>query len=259
MTLCSAWVGIEDVRLCSPQEFGDGIYQRALLASADMLYQITRYRWPGICTDTVRPCRGCGAAQLLQYPNGGYRQVSSWDWGWPCGCTDQIVCGGTTHSTITLPGTPIVDVTEILIDGAPFTAFKIANDRSLIRTDGQPWPIVQDLTKDPATDAGTMSIEYRYGSVPGPAGAIANERLACELAKSWDTDCACDLSPRVTQLVHEGETIALEDLTQALDNGKFGIREVDWWVESVNGNQPASDPGARVLMASEMFRDQRVR
>lgn len=255
MTLCSPWVDIGDVRLCSPSKFPDGIYVKALAASASMLYQITQFRWPGLCSDLVRPCKNSpGALQLLDYPNGGSRPVASpWNTGFPCSCSsDDLVCGCRTHSNVVLPGYPLVDVTEVKLDGNVFTGYRIADDRSLIRTDGLSWPCCQNLLLAD-TEPGTWSIAYRYGAIPGPDGLVANEVLACELAKSWDGCDDCQLSPRVTSLVHEGETFTLADLNQALDAGKFGLREVDWFVEVANAGQPAGRPGAKVLSAAAMF------
>lgn len=270
--LCSPWLQADDVTICEPclPEGSSGVgnpayIERGVLVASWLLYRATGYQFPGLCTDLVRPCTSNGGFQQLANPTGaGSRLISDggWDWwgGGACGCGGEpLVCGCHVHSNVVLPGTPVVDA-EVTIDGAPFTAFKINNDRQLIRTDGGQWPCCQDLGK-PLTEPGTWGIEYRYGAMPPPDGVLAAEVLACEFARAWEWaagdatgECAdCRLPRRLTSITREGMTAAVMDPFEFLNEGRFGIAEVDYFVNVVNAGRRAGDPGAKVLSAAAMF------
>lgn len=266
MALCGPWV--DQVRLCDADDFEPGDLDRAIEVASWLLYTGTESRWPGICTDTVRPCTTSGATQMIQNPVGeGSRPLpvgrwggSDWWGGSPCSCSSDILsCGCKDHPNVLLPGRPVVDVVEVLIDGQPFHDYVIVDDRWLVRTDGHQWACCQDLTK-PATELGTWEITYEYGSAPPLAGRIAAEALACELARSWQPgDTECRLPRRLTQLTREGITMTVMDPFDFLDEGRFGIYEVDAFVTAANQGRKPGDTGGRVLMASDLNAIHRVR
>jgi hypothetical protein len=266
--LCSPWVDIADVRYCKPTAEPDGQFQRALEAASWLLYAATGYRWPGICTDMIWPGASGPLTQTLQNPTGeGYRPLpmpETYDW-WgsgPCSCgsDDPLGTPCQMHANVRLPGGPVIDVTAVTIDGTPFTAYTIVDDRWVVRTDGQVWPCCNNLVDTPGP--GVFTIAYRYGSHPGPAGALAVEVLACELVASWPpNNCEdCKLPRRLTQATYEGASFAVLDPFNFLDQGRFGLFEVDSFVMTANGGRPAGQPAAKVLSAAEIFgSDHRVR
>lgn len=269
-TLCSPWVSAESMTLCEPclpeGSSGPGdtsLMERGALVASWLLFRATRFQYPGLCTDVVRPCTAGGGWQHLANPTGaGSRPIGDgYDWwaGGPCGCSGEpLSCGCHIHPNVVLPGVPLVDVPELLIDGQEFTAFKINRDRQLIRTDGNYWPCCQNLGLD-ATEPGTWQITYRYGAMPPPDGVAAAEALACELAQAWEaslngTDCdGCRLPRRLTSITREGMTAAAIDPFEFLDEGRFGIAEVDYFVRMANGGADPATPPARVLLAADMF------
>lgn len=257
--LCSPWVDIDQVRYCKPQAEPDGQFQRALEAASWLLYAATGYRWPGICVDEVWPGTGGRFFQSLQNPTGdGSRPLPLDDWEWwgngPCTCGgDPLGSACHLHSNVHLPAGPVVDILSVTIDGAPFTAYTVVDDRWLVRTDGGVWPCCNNLVATPGP--GVWTVAYRYGSVPGPAGALAVEVLACELVASWPpNNCEdCKLPRRLTQATYEGASFALLDPFTFLDQGRFGIFEVDAFVVTANGGRTPGQPPAKVLSAAEMF------
>lgn len=257
--LCSTWVDIDAVRYCKPEAEPDGQFLRALEAASWLLFAATGYQWPGICTDKVWPGAGGHVLQTLQNPTGeGSRPLPLGEWEWwgngPCSCGgDPLGTPCQMHSNVRLPGHPIVDVVAVTIDGVAFTDYTIVDDRYLVRTDGGVWPCCNNLIADPGP--GIWTIEYRYGSVPGPAGLVAAEVLACELVKSWPpNNCDdCRLPKRLTQATYEGASFTVLDPFTFISEGRFGIYEVDVFVNMANGGRPVGQPPAKVLSAAEMF------
>lgn len=243
--LCSPWIDSDTITQCSLDVDKDGTVEeedmakvdRAVLVASSLLYAATARRYPGICTDSIRPCTATGLAQAIDYPAniGGARILPVTSCG--CyGCLTIITCDGLAWPAVELPGTPVVDVLEVTVDGAPFTAFRIVDDRYLIRNDRGPWPARNDLGAD-ITEPGTWAIEYRYGAAPEPDLAAACEVLACELLASWCTtgDCGdCHLPKRLQSLTYEGATAAVLDPFDFLDSGGFGIASVDFAVRAAN-------------------------
>lgn len=253
-TLCSPWVDLDQVRYCTPSAEPDGQFQRALEAASWLLYAATGYQWPGICTDVIRPCAAGTAGQALQNATGEGSRALPGGEGCGCGGGSDLDCGCNAHPSVILPGQPVVDVTEVLLDGVAFTEHRLIGDRYLIRRDGGAWPCCQNLGLA-STEVGTWEITYRYGSVPGPAGALAVEVLACELVSAWPpNDCTdCRLPRRLTQATYEGASFAVLDPFTFLDQGRFGIFEVDAFVVTANGGRTPGQPPAKVLSAAEMF------
>src|SRR5690606_40707127 len=70
-------------------------------------------------------------------------------------------------------------------------------------------------------------------SVP-EAGVLAAEVLACELAKSWAGTGSCRLPKRVQNIVREGVTMTVMDQFEFLDDGMFGVYEVDTFIATFN-------------------------
>ncbi len=106
------------------------------------------------------------------------------------------------------------------------------NGNRLVRTDGEKWPVCQDLTVD---DEHGFTVSYFRGMAPNPmtkraAGVLANEfLLACQ------GDPACRLPYNVKTVARQGETY---DFTERdfLD-GDTGIPEVQALIRMLNPNQ----------------------
>lgn len=237
MAPCSPWVTPETVALCTADGFTDGYLAKAIAAATDLLYAASGRQFPGVCTDTIRPCGAGCAAQWLAYPPniGGGRPLPMLRGDCACGeGADLVGCGCGGHDAVRLPNTPVVDVLAITIDGAEVDpGVGIVDDIWLTRRDGKPWPCCQRLDLA-ATEPGTWEIRYRWGVAPPASGLIAVEILACELAKSWTPGCSCRLPKRLTNVVREGVSVTVLDPFEFLDDGRFGIYEVDQFVDKHN-------------------------
>jgi hypothetical protein len=233
--VCSPWLSIDDVTLCDPAEFVAGRFERALDAATDLLYLALGGQFSGPCIDVVRPCGSSGAVQWLDYPAdsiGGSRPLLS-----GCGCTpDGGWCGCTGHSSVRLPNTPVVTVDEVLLDGVavPETDYKIVDDAWVVRIDGGSWPCCQRPLA--STEHGTFEVTYTWGAAVSPAIVLAVEVLACELATSWSGG-DCRLPRRVTSIVRENVSMTTLDPFDFVDDGRFGLYEVDEVVQMFNPNR----------------------
>lgn len=267
--LCSSWIDADDTTLCSLDVDRDGTVEaedrakadKAALVASTLLYYATAQMFPGICTDAIRPCGQNGVGQALDYPPniGGARVLRALA---DCcgGCLTDVWCDGRWWPAVDLPHRPVVDVLEVTIDGAPFTDFRIVDDRYLIRNDSGVWPTVNDLGRD-LTQTGTWGIEYRFGSAPPADLAIAAEVLQCEFMALWCSgpNCPdCHLPQRLQSIQWEGANAAVLDNFSIMDNGGFGIALVDFAVRAHNPERLQRN--GRVVLPSDVAgRPHRVR
>lgn len=229
---CSPWAAPADVCApCSDEGFDVGVLTTSLQVASDILFDLTRRRWPGVCTDVVRPC--------------GYRTRSRWGVGgvgW-CGCNSSSTCGCRRLSEIRLPGHPVVEVTSVKIDGvvvAP-ARYRIDNNRWLVylpesdEAERRGWPCCQRLDLADTEDD-TWSIAYSFGTLPPPGGNRAAASLGCQLALACSpaTVGQCALPKRVTSIVRQGVTMAVVDPLTLFKDGLTGLADVDLWVAAVN-------------------------
>jgi len=246
--LCTPWVDTDAITHCSLDIDHDGTVEPADLAKADqavlvassLLYAATAQRFPGICTDSIRPCSAGPGLQAVDYPPniGGARVIADPRLGGCTGCLTVIECDGYMWPAVELPHGPVVDVLEVTIDGDPFVDFRIVDDRWLIRDDGAPWPARNNLGAGLSVP-GTWGIEYRFGAAPPPELAFAAELLACEFIAAWciGGDCPpCHLPERLQTITYEGATAATLDPFDFLDSGGFGIAQIDYAVRASNPN-----------------------
>lgn len=241
MFVCTPWVTPETTTLCKGTDFKDpDMLALALQAASDLLYVASGRQFPGVCTDEIRPCCGGGGLQELRHLTGGSYVVRDWSadgmYG-ACGSCRPLSCGCSWHPAVEIPNTPIVAVLEIEIDGVGLIVtpgvgdVRIVNDRWLIRSDGGSWPSCNHLNQ--LTGDGTFVVRYSWGPVTPAAGVMAAQVLGCELAKNW-SGCECQLPRRIQSFTREGFTAAVLDPFDFLDDGKFGLYEVDAFIMATN-------------------------
>lgn len=201
----------------------------------------------GTCPVAVRPCRSdCDGASTFwgwgPFPNGSAQGRM---WGpalvngqWlnvGCGrCGDECGCEQAGFTALRLPG-GIVEISAVLVDGAalpPTGAYRVDNGSLLVRTDGEPWPMCQDMTLPP-TEPNTFQVDYIAGAEVPIGGQIAAGALACELAKAATSDSSCQLPRRIQTVARQGVTVSFLDSMDDLDKGRTGIWIIDSWVASV--------------------------
>lgn len=228
---CGPWATLADVRDCdscaSEVDYPDALLEQTLLIASAWLYRRSGRRFPaGVevgCADIVRP--------VFCYGGRGYQWVS-----------EHLVPAPGRHPSygrardgtrLDLPLLPVRAVSDVWIDGVAFTDYRVDDHRTLVRLDGETWPSHQEWTLDPSVDADSgWQVHYTHGLGPPADMVRATAVLACELARACASDSGCRL-PRGTQSVaRSGLSISLMDPT--LENGRFGMIEVDGALHSLN-------------------------
>jgi hypothetical protein len=231
MGACTPWATIDDAP--ASYEGDPDVLESVLPLATDILFELTRRRWPGTCHDEFRPMAQYRSAEMpTWWPD--YRGSMGW-----CSCNRALRETGCQRlPEIKLPGTPVhVDSIKVTLDGAAFTDFALHDHRYLVRTDGDGWPCCQDLLA-PLTEDHTMGIEYDFGIAPPEAGPIVCMAYAIQLALSLDAEAVasnkCQLPKRVTTITRQGITMAILDPMVFIDKGRVGLALVDQWIASVN-------------------------
>lgn len=198
----------------------------------------------GLCEVTLRPCRrSCGDDYWNPYfsefiGGGGFVQPALIGGQWfnlTCGsCTSGCSC--TSISEVVLPA-PVHQVTEVRVDGSPLVsgAYRLDDNRLLVRTDGSEWPRCNDLNKDD-DEVGTWSVTAEFGQPVPEGGAWAVGELACELITARNGN-DCRLPRQVTQLARQGVTITFPSLTELFGNRQTGLYLVDLFIATWNPNR----------------------
>lgn len=248
---CEPWAELDD--LCCDDIYKDGALRDGISQEkVDEMIEVATYlvwaasgRRFGVCETKVRPCRddSCSGFSWPTYdqsfhPGGflpAYPVLTADGWtncGSPCcdGCCD-------VNCEMRFPRGPVVEVTEIKVDGEVFPdhKYRVDNFDMLVRTDGQCWPTCQSMDLHD-TEEGTFSITYRYGRPVPPGGKMAVAALACELIK----DChrmECQLPRRLRTISRQGVTAQFLDPMEFFDQGLFGMTSVDLWIRAVNPNR----------------------
>lgn len=211
----------------------------AVATATEVLWAMTGMRF-GLCNVTLRPCRkDCftGAAWSdFGYPwSGSYPQPALIGGLW-----FNLVCGGcgtdcscTSVSEFVLPA-PVNEILEIKIDGVVLdpSAYRVDNNRFVVRTDGGEWPRCNDLNLDD-TEVDTWSVTATYGEVVPDGAALAMGALACEILRAAGGG-DCKLPAGLQQLVRQGVTISYPDVGELFRQGRTGLYLVDLFLSTWN-------------------------
>lgn len=244
---CSPWTTASDVLACC--DIGEcdtpSVLDDVAELASTTLFEVSGRRFNGICERVLRPYASpCQCWSLI----GGSRWVWSystavgiWGWGWFNEGGDRRGC--TPLQQITLPGYPVQQVTEVLIDGDvvdPAT-YRLDNRRDLVRMDdpGPPyvknyWPGCQNLALE-ADQPGTFQVSYTWGMAPPQVGVEAAAELACELFKSCQ-GAECAIPAGATRVTRQGVTIERSLFTHWLDpSTPTGLLYLDLFLRSYWG------------------------
>lgn len=248
VTACAAWATVEELDVCGglPSTVTEGMKEAALRAASDLLWRWSGFRYPGLCSETVRPCSQNEALPSISewqrdYTSEGWARGV---WG-SCACQASLhrACGCSTLPELRLGRTPLVAILAVKVDGVTLTPtqYRIDDWEWLVRLDGLSWPCCQDLTKSDEFDD-TFSVRFVWGRVPPPAGVQACVDLAAELAKA----CAggsCKLPDKVSTVARQGVTMQFvtpERLGRdAQGEIRTALRSVDLFLSSVPTGRPA--------------------
>lgn len=246
---CQPWITAQDVLDCCDGATSDtSLLEDAALAASEVLYQLSGRQFAGVCEQTVRPCAndcGCWPSSSLfpgLSPGAPQFPVGLWGWwggGWGWGASG---CGCGCLSQALLPGYPVVEITEVKIDGVVLDSdeYRLDEFRWLTRmadADGDPqyWPSCQRLDL-PDTEEGTWSASYSFGMVPPTIGAKAASQLACEILGACGGG-ECALPQGTIQVTRAGITVLKEPfLVWGRRNGNWatGLSLVDVFLSAYN-------------------------
>lgn len=237
--LCSSWANPEDVPAAW---FGDApgatpeqkaaAWRRVLLLASELLWAMSGRVWyGGGCTET---------AQLRSHPPGAGNDGWPYDPSWGnCGCWSGLAdmsWNGTDMRfgdvaqrhvrpfAIHLPRAPITVVDSVLVDGVPFTNWRLTRSGWLERLDGAAWNMCNDSTL----------VTYRWGVPPPEGGVQAAIRLAHEILLDEIGSDACQLPARLQSITRQGISMAVLDPMDFLRQMRTGLAQVDLWLAAVN-------------------------
>jgi hypothetical protein len=246
---CAPWDPIWtcDVSAKAPEATGF-----AVEAATGIIWALSGRQF-GTCAVTLRPCRrscyddawwsawGAPWSTTGQADTAYAGDLSYGPFGWfamGCGsCAGE--CGCSDISETLLPS-PVNSVTQVMIDGVALdpSAYRVDNNRLLVRTDGQRWPRCNDLAK--ADDQpGAWSVTAQYGKDVPTGGRLAVGELACEILRAMDGK-DCRLPAGVTNIARQGVTINFPDLGELFRKGRTGLYLPDAFIASVNPYNMAS-------------------
>lgn len=206
------------------------------------LQALTGYRL-AICPVTVRPCsQGCADAartwDIAPVTASGYSLGGTFSpglnmsgaWVNSCGCKPNG-CSCTQLSIARLVG-PVGGVAEVWLNGAILdpTAYRVDNGFELVRTDGETWPVCQDMTK-PLTEDDTFGVKYYMGIAPDNLAAFSAGMLAVEFAKACQGK-KCALPPNVQTITRQG--VSIEVSAGLFPGNSTGIHAVDAYIFTLN-------------------------
>lgn len=230
---CTPWATSEDaVAPAKSDDMDEAVCDQAMLMASDILFNLTRQKYRGRCTDTVRPIarwRAADGRSVWPMIPGLARARYGF-----CSCNRSADFGCGSIPEIALPRGPVIaDSVSVKIDGADFGAFAVNDRRTLVRTDGLGWPCCQDLLLSD-DETGTWSVTYEYGRMPPPGGVLACAVLGSNLyaTLSRDPDAMAGLPDRLRTIVRQNMTAELFDPLEAIRAGLTGLPAVDLWIIS---------------------------
>jgi hypothetical protein len=224
------------------------VMARAEALAWSTLAALTGYRL-SLCPVKIRPCaKGCSSmtwytasvtsASFAGAPSGGTFSpyVANGSWYNACGCkTDDCSC--TALCEVLLPG-GVGGIESVMLDGAviPPSAYRVDNGNRLLRTDGECWPLCQDMTAD-EDEAGSFVVTYYPGVAPNDLFRYAAGVMAVEYFNACNGK-NCRLPSGVTSITRQG--MSMEVSAGTFPSGMTGIPEVDAVIRIYNPHMLAS-------------------
>jgi hypothetical protein len=125
-------------------------------------------------------------------------------------------------------------IVQVKVDGAILVtgAYRVDDNRFLVRTDGGEWPWCNDLTKDD-TKVGTWSVTAEFGQSVPEGGAWAVGELACQFINALNGG-DCRLPRNVTQLIRQGVTMQFPNIFELFRKRVTGLYLVDQFIMTWN-------------------------
>lgn len=200
----------------------------------------------GLCEVTEQPCRPqppepTYVAYPLSTPAvGPYIDSGQWR---NCMCPGGSVCqcGPSQCDTVEVTGPTTRTGMTVSIDGVTLdqSAYRVIDGHTLIRTDGEQWPLCNDLSSQ---DPPAFVVTHLVGTEIPEALQYATDRLACEYAKAC-TGADCALPRQLRSLTRDGVELDVVDLPADSTMVRTGIPLVDDVIRALNpsgARRPAS-------------------
>lgn len=228
---------------CCPDwaTYSAAVQNAATNYATTVLWAATGRRF-GLCPVVVRPCGRYthgGTPSIWGYtfslygPGGAawYPYIGD-DGAWRnCACPGTS-CGCRPDCEVYLPA-PVASVTEVVVDGVVVdpSAYRVDDNKWLVRTDGGCWPDRADLNVDSGT--GLFQVSYVRGETVPAVLLSAAGILACEYAKAC-TGGSCRLPASVQSIARQGVNVQFLDFNMLVERGFTGITEVDSVIQALN-------------------------
>jgi hypothetical protein len=138
---------------------------------------------------------------------------------------------------------PVNTVASVTVDGVviPAGSWRLDQMEWLVRTDGDAWPLWQDLSL-PSGATGTFEVVYTVGEpVPDALWAAAGDyALEWARASSPNSSTLCRLPARAKEITRQGVSMTMVDPTALLRDQLTGIPSIDGVIRALNpGGQTA--------------------
>lgn len=208
------------------------IVAAAELSASEILWAVTGRQF-GTCSAVIRPCRpGCSPCD--EPVTGPWPALIGGRWyNMACACGTTCTCAGNRMAQARMP-TPVCEVIEVLVDGVVLDpgAYAVLDRTTLIRIDGDNWPMCNDLTL-PDSEAGTWSVALTWGKAVPQLVLDAAAEIACEFLKAR-LGQPCKLPQRVTNLTRQGVTMSFADPQDFFRDGRTGFYLADMAIRTFN-------------------------
>lgn len=235
---CEPW---DPIWLCPLPTGSEAVSGHAVQIATEILWKKTGQRF-GVCRQTLRPCASDCFDNVfpshiipfsLRYPF-PYSYQGMWFnlgcGGCPGSCSCTII-----HEAI-LPA-PVASIEEVKVDGVALdtSAYRVDDQRILMRLDGQPWPKCNDLNKAD-TEVGTWSVTATFGEVVPRGGQVAVGELAMEIIKGMMCDDECGVPSNAQSVQRQGVSMSFFDPDRILGQDRIGLYFSDMFLQTWNPN-----------------------
>lgn len=247
---CARFCTADDVTAHPGREdLGDDpvVLDLAIDVATEVMWGATGRQFSGGCEMTIRPTcvddlsrSGNDLWRAYAYPYTPVIAAGRW-YNLAPGCRCQTYESGRLIPQVDLGLYPVT-AARVTIDGAllPPSHFRVHQWRYLVRTDGQAWPLTQNLLAD-LTEPDTWGVTCRYGRPPTKGVVAATAELAADLAKGM-LGRECQIAKSVTNVTRQGVSFQRASIKDVVQGGNTGLIVVDMVVGQINPNKLMQRP-----------------
>lgn len=149
-------------------------------------------------------------------------------WVWPAVTTTERVEIPAGQDWISLEGRPVISIASVTLRRANSTSslvdYVLENKHRLRLATPTPYSLTSQVCTGPRP---SYDITYTYGSPPPLEVEVAIEKLAEEIALSYNNPDDCALPDTVTSATRQGISMQFASAQDFLDRGRTGLTVVD--------------------------------